>query len=577
MKKLVFALVALMVVFAVIGAQCPTPAEPTTAPVPTTKPGEPTTVPPTAKPTDVPPPAEPTFINLNHGTEPPTIDPGLATDTTSVQCDQLFFLGLTDFDDKTMETIPELAEKWEVSSDGLKWTFHMRNDINWVQYFPADGKFEVKRPVTAKDVEYGVKRALDPATASEYAYVLYVIKGGQEYNTQTVTDPVSADTVGVKAIDDYTIEFEVVAPAGYFPGIAGMWTARPVPQEPIAEFGDKWTEPGNIWVNGSYVLQSWEHDNKMVMVKNMEHPDAANVQIDQINWFMIVEASTAMAMYENGELDVTGPPLEDMDRVKQDPVLSKELYIAPTLCTYYYGFNNSKAPVDNKNVRRALSYAVDRQTLIDAVLKGGQKPAKTFACPGIFGTPAEDPTFKAIEFDPDMAKKELELAGYPGGQGLPKLTLMYNTSEGHKKIAEFIQSNWKEYLGIDVEVSNQEWAVYLKTVYEDAPQIYRMGWCADYPDENNWVLEVFNSVKSNNSIKWNNPEFDQLTEQAAFETDPAKRKELYFKAEQILCVDEAAIIPIYYYTRVVLTKSYVTRTYAPLGGEHINMWKINRP
>jgi oligopeptide transport system substrate-binding protein len=266
-----------------------------------------------------------------------------------------------------------------------------------------------------------------------------------------------------------------------------------------------------------------------------------------------------------------------MDRIKADPVLSQELYMAPRLCTYYYGFNNTKAPVDNKNVRRALSYAVDRQTLIDAVLKGGQLPAKTFACPGIFGTPAEDPEFKGIEFDPDMAKKELELAGYPGGQGMPKLTLMYNTSEGHKKIAEFIQSNWKEYLGIDVEIANQEWAVYLKTVYEDAPQVYRMGWCADYPDENNWVLEVFHSVKSNNSIKWNNAEFDQLTEQAAFESDPAKRKELYYKAEKILCVDEAAIIPIYYYTRVNLTKSYVTRTYAPLGGEQINKWKISRP
>jgi oligopeptide transport system substrate-binding protein len=406
--------------------------------------------------------------------------------------------------------------------------------------------------------------------------VLYVIKGGEEFNTQTVTDPVSADTVGVKAVDDYTVEFEVVAPAGYFPGIAGMWIARPVPQEVIKEHGDAWTEAGNIWTNGAYCLDTWEHDNKMVMVKNPEHPDAANVQIDQINWFMIVEASTAMAMYENGELDVTGAPLEDMDRIKADPVLSKELYIAPVLCTYYYGFNNSKEPTDNVHVRKALSYAVDRQTLIDAVLKGGQKPAQTFACPGIFGTPAEDPNFAGITFDPEMAKKELELAGYPGGAGLPKLTLMFNTSEGHQKIAQTIQANWKEYLGIDVGLANQEWGVYLKTVNEDAPQVYRMGWCADYPDENNWVLEVFHSTKSANPIKWSNAEFDQLVEQAAFETDPAKRKELYTKAEQILCVDEAAIIPIYYYTRVVLTKGYVTRTYAPLGGEHINFWTINR-
>jgi len=233
--------------------------------------------------------------------------------------------------------------------------------------------------------------------------------------------------------------------------------------------------------------------------------------------------------------------------------------------------------MNNKHVRRALSYAVDRKTLVNAVLQGGQKPAKTFACPGIFGSPAEDSSFKGIEFDPTQAKKELELAGYPGGQGLPQITLMFSTSEGHQKIAQFIQANWKEYLGINVELANQEWKVYLKTLNEDAPQVFRLGWCTDYPDENNWVLEVFHSTKGSNRIKWSNATFDQLVEQAAYESDPAKRKELYYKAEKILCVDEAGIIPLYYYTRNTLTKSYVSRTYAPLGGQHIDKWKVNRP
>jgi oligopeptide transport system substrate-binding protein len=487
------------------------------------------------------------------------------------------FWALTDFDDVTMETIPELATKWEVSSDGLKWTFTMRQDIYWVHYDPASGAVEKKRPVTAQDIEYGTKRTLDPATASSYAYVLYIIKGAEEFNTQTVTEPVSADTVGVKAVDDATIEFEVHTPAGYFPGIASMWICRPMPKEPIEEHGDTWTEPGNIWTSGPYMLDTWEHDNRMVMVKNPEHPNAANVQIDKINFAMVTEASTAFAMYENGELDTGGVPLEDLDRVKADPVLSKELYIAPALCTYYYGFNVNKAPVDNVHVRKALSYAVDRQTLVDAVLKGGQKPAKTFACPGIFGTPAEDPNFQGIEFDPAMAKQELETAGYPGGAGFPKMTLMFNTSEGHQKIAQTIQANWKEHLGIEVELANQEWKVYLQTLTEDAPQVFRLGWCADYPDENNWVLEVFHSTKGSNRIKWSNSEFDQLTEQAAAESDPAKRKELYFKAEKILCVDEAGIIPIYYYTTVNITKPYVTRTYQAVGGQHIDLWTVNRP
>jgi oligopeptide transport system substrate-binding protein len=325
------------------------------------------------------------------------------------------------------------------------------------------------------------------------------------------------------------------------------------------------------------MLDTWEHENKLIMVKNPEHPDAANVQIDKINCFMVTESSTAFAMYENGELDAAGVPLPDLDRVKADPVLSKELHIENVLCTYYYGFNVTKAPMDNKHVRRALSYAVDRQTLVDTVLKGGQVPAKTFACPGIFGTPAEDPNFKGIEFDADMAKKELELAGYPGGAGLPKITLMFNTSEGHQSIAQFVQANWKEHLGIDVELANQEWKVYLATLTEDAPQVWRLGWCADYADENNWVLEVFHSTKGANRIKWSNSEFDQLTEQAAIESDPAKRKELYFKAEQILCVDEAGIIPIYYYTTVSCCKPYLTRTYQKLGGQHVDKWTLNRP
>ena len=511
-------------------------------------------------------------INLNLGTEPPTLDPGVAQDTTSTGVDELLFLGLTDYDDQTIEVVPELAEKWECSSDGLTWTFHMRKDVNWVHYDPATKKFEKKRPLTAQDVVYGVLRALDPATASPYAYVLYYVKNAEEYNTGKVTDP---NEVGIKAPDDYTIVYTLKSPAGFFPGIAGLWTARAVPKEVIEQYGDKWTEPGNIWTNGAYALDTWEHNNKMVLVKNPYYYDAKNVSIEQINYVMVQEQSTAFAMYENGELDEDhDPPLSDLDRIKTDPELSKQYVQAPELCTYYYGFNTTKPPFDNKLVRQAFSYALDRQKLIDTVLKGGQKPAKTFACPGIFGSPAEDPSFQGISFDPAKAKELLAQAGYPDGKGLPEITLMFNTSESHQAIAQFAQRSWKENLGVDVKLTNQEWAVYLQTVANDAPQIFRMGWCTDYPDENNWVLENFHSTKSKNQIRWNNPEFDKAVDDAAAESDPAKRKELYKKAEQILCVDEAAIIPVYYYTRNTVTKPYVVRTYSPLGIEHINKWKV---
>ena len=513
-------------------------------------------------------------INLNHGTEPPSVDPNLATDTTSVDCTNMLFMGLTKLDIETSQPKAWLASEWKVTADGLTWTFKMRKDVFWVHYDPATGKTEKKRPVTAQDVVYSVKRAANPETASDYAYVDYIIKGVEAVNTGESTD---LDSIGVKAVDDYTVEFTLTQPAGYFPAIAGMWTNNALPSEVITEFGDKWTEPGNVWTCGPYVLATWEHENKMVMKKNTFWFDQKNVTIETVNWAMVVEASTAMAMYENGELDVTAPPLPDMDRIRADATLSKELYIGPSPCTYYYGFNTTKPPFDNAKVRQAFSYTIDRQKLIDTVLKGGQMPAYTFACPGIFGTPAGDPKFPGIKFDPAKGKALLAEAGFPDGKGLPEVTLMFNTSQGHQKIAEFIQQSWKENLGVEVKLANQEWAVYLKTCDTDAPQIYRMGWCQDYPDENNWVMEVFHPTKSPNRGKWSGAdadEFGKLVEQAAAESDPAKRAELYFKAEKIVAVDSAVLAPIYYYTTVAMTKPYVERTYSKAGHQEFWYWKV---
>lgn len=504
----------------------------------------------------------PVTLQWNLATEPPTLDPALGTDTTSIWVIEQLFLGLTDYDDETMEVVPELATSWEVSEDGLVWAFHLRKDVYW-----TDG-----RPVTAHDIEYAVKRTCDPATASDYAYVLYIIKGAQEVNSGDVTD---LDYIGVKAIDDYTIQFALNQPAGYFPAIAGMWVTRPVPRLAIEKYGIKWTEPENIVTNGPYLLTEWAHEDELIMEKNPDYFDADNVQIEVIHCVMVVEASTAMAMYEDGVLDSTGVPSEDIDRVKTDTDLSKELTIAPDLCTYYYGFNNTKPPMDNPLVRKAFSAAIDRQSLIDYVTKGNQTPATTFTCPGIFGhiLPEEG---VGIGYDPEAARKYLADAGYPGGEGLPEITLMFNTSEGHRKIAQAIQQMWKDVLGVTVNLTNQEWKVYLKTITEDAPQVYRLGWCADYPDANNWVLEVFHSTLSSNRIKWHNAEFDRVTEEAARESDPAKRLELYKRAEQILCEEEAAMAPIYFYTMVNVSKPYLQRTFAPMGGDHVKDWTITK-
>jgi oligopeptide transport system substrate-binding protein len=541
---------------------------------------------------------KPVTLNWNLGTEPPQVDPALSTDTTSVQVDEMLFLGLTDFDDATNEVIPELATEWSASEDGLVWTFKMRDDVPWVRYNPATGETTVMTDeegnpdmVDAHEVEYAVKRTLDPATGSDYAYVLYIIEGAMAFNSGDETDP---ETVGVKAVDDTTVEFTLRQPAGYFPGIASMWVARPVYKPAIDEYGARWVEPGIIVTNGPYVMDSWQHFDSMVLVKNPEFYAADTVQIERIELTMIVEASTAFAMYENNELDVALPPLEEMDRVKSDPVLSEELYIAPVLCTYYYGFTNNKPPFDDVLVRKAFSAAIDRVSLIENVTKGGQLPANTFAPAGIFGNAAGDPDIAPWALDPEMgkemAKQWLAEAGYPDGEGFPVVSLMHNTSEGHRAIAEAIQAMWRDTLGVEVEVTNQEWGVYLETINKDTPladepHIWRLGWCADYADNNNWLHEVFNNQEGSNDLRRGclddtctqveELEFDRLTQAAGAEQDPAKRKELYRQAEKELSEVEAAYAPIYYYTTVVVNKPWLTRTYQALGGQHWDKWSID--
>ena len=533
----------------------------------------------------------PVTLHWNFGTEPPTLDPSLATDTTSVDIQENLFVGLTRFDAITNEVVPYLATEWVTGEDAdgnQTWTFTLRDDIPWIKYDPVTGETTQEvdadgnpRFVTAHDVVYGAKRTVDPATGSDYAYVTYVIKNAADINSGE--EELTVDDLGVAALDDYTVQFTLEYPAGYFPGIATMWIIKPMPQWAIEEWGDKWTEAGLISTNGPMALESWIHGGELTMVKNPLWVNADDVQIERVVGYMITESSTAFALYENNELDTTPPPLPEMDRVKADPVLSEELRIAADACTYYYGFTNNKPPLDDVRVRRAFSQAIDRQSLADNVLKGGQIPATSFAPPGIFGAPA--PGTVGLGFDPDAAatylqeyldEKEMTVEDF----NALDIVLMHNTSEGHARIAAAIQQMWADTLGVEVRVENQEWAVYLDTLQNttplaDMPHIWRLGWCADYPDENNWVHEVFNADAGANRLRRVSGEFDELTVAAALEQDPAKRIELYEEAERILTEEETAFAPIYYYTSVNLTKPWLTRNYPNIGGNDFYNWVID--
>jgi oligopeptide transport system substrate-binding protein len=335
---------------------------------------------------------------------------------------------------------------------------------------------------------------------------------------------------------------------------------------------------------GPYVVSEWIHDSSLTMVVNPYWPgtDAVPVpKVEKLQFFML-DTPAAFAEYEAGNMDWSGVPLADMDRVKADPTLSKELNISPETCTYYYGFN-SKAPfVDDVRVRRALSMALDRQGLIDNVLKGGQEPAGWFSRPGIAGAPTRD-THPDLgpSLNVDEAKKLLD--EYLTEKGITAadmdITLMFNTSAGHQTIAEAIQQMWKANLGVEVNLTNQEWKVYLNTIKgAETPQIYRLGWCQDYPDANNFIREVFTLGGSANpgdgGVNYVNDKFEELLKKAAIETDPQKRVEMYAEAENMLCYEDAVIIPIYWYTSVNVTKPYVKRTYGVGGQQAYEKWEI---
>jgi len=599
-----FYILSLLVVLSMILAACGGGATPQTIVETVVVPGEVQVV--TAVP---PPPAEgPKVLYLNMGPgDIPTIDPALSTDTSSVTIVDETTVGLTRQNEVTTASEPGMATTWDAVSndDGTQTiTFHLRDDVSWVKW---DGSAVVQvmdcqetpapRMVNANDFAYGILRTLAPATASDYAYVLgFAIQGAGDYNSGTSEDPA---TVGVTVVDDWTLAITFKEQAVYNASIAGMWVAHAQPKWIIEgddcteARGDRWTETGFFQGYGPFTLKEWIHDTSLTLVKNPFWPGADNIpqpKIDEVNWVMLDEVP-AFAEFEAGNLDVAGTPLADMDRVRADPELSALITTVPLLCTYYYGFNTQAEHTSDVRVRRALSQAIDRQSLIDNVTKGGQEPAQWFARPGLTGAPTmESHPDLGVKFDVEAAKTDLQ--GYLDEKGLTadqlNLTLMFNTSSGHQRIAEAIQQMWKDNLGLEVQLANQEFAVYLDTLNgADTPQIWRLGWCQDYPDANNFDREVWypggsgnpNGADAPGGVGWTNETFNQLVLDAARETDPVKRVDLYAQAEQILVYEDAVIAPIYFYSSgFTLTRPYVERTFSVLGGlNHYEKWDVQRP
>ncbi|MEZ4671579.1 MAG: peptide ABC transporter substrate-binding protein [Anaerolineae bacterium] len=507
-----------------------------------------------------------------------TIDPGLSEASSSIEVVNQIFVGLTNQNVLTAEPGLGLATGYDVSEDGKTFTFKLMDNVPWVRYNADSGAVEeIKddagnvRMVTAQDVVYGILRALNPETASPYSYILlpYVV-GAAEYNAGTG----SADDVMVKATDDNTVEITSPDAFSFAPSIYGLWVARAVPSWAIDEAGDAWTEPENIASNGPFALKEWNHDESIVLIKNPYWPGSADIPQPKLDEVVLrfLDPAQAFAEYQAGNLDAADVPLESLEQVKSDPVLSTEYNTGSNPCTYYIGFDNTTAPSDNVHLRRALSFAIDRQSIVDNVTKGGQIPAQWFARPGLTAAPTlEQYPDLGVKYDTELAKAELELAKADMGGEIPQLTFTYNDNAGHAAIAQAIQQMWKDTLGLDVQLSAVESTGYFSKLSEDAPMIYRAGWCQDYSDASNFD-DVFESTSSQNDPGYNNPEFDKLIQEARLETDVAKRTELYAQAEQIFSADDAGIAPIYWYTRNYLVKPNVEQAKSVTGNEAYFLW-----
>ncbi len=467
-----------------------------------------------------------------------------------------------DLDDETAAIRPDLASGWTASPDSTVYTFTLRSNLAW-----SDG-----HPLTAADVRYGILRSLAPATQAPYAYVLTVIKNAAAYNSGTISDP---DQVGVTALDDTHLRVVFEQPAANVLSVLALWAARPMPRWAIEAWGAAWTEPAHIVTSDAYRLTARvasADGDYLQLDKNPAYYDAANVQIERARlWTMDDPAGpTAWTMYLNGQLDTADLPIG----TSLDPVLRQEVRFQPIPCTYYYGFSVSQPPFDNPLVRKAFIAATNRQGLINTVTGGVQQPALTFTPPGVFGHVDGYAEGVGIPYNPTQARQWLAQAGYPNGQGLPPITLWFNTSTGHRAIANYIRNNWASVLGVTVNLQDMAWSDYLREVKTGRFQVWRLGWCADYLDAYNFLHDAF-EVDVNAFGGWNNPTYWGALEQAARTADPVARRALYKQAEEILVETDAVMLPLYYYGSAVATRPYLERTY-PTGTFDIATWRIVR-
>ena len=500
-------------------------------------------------------------LNVQNGEEIRHLDPQLATGIGSAHIGINLFSGLYEYNHKTGAPEKDLVVSFSKNKSSTEWTFKIKKDLMWVKY--ENGQVKKQRPVTAQDIVYSYRRMLSPELASEYAYMLYVIKNGEGYNKGKIKD---ASKIGVEAIDDTTVKLTLEGPVPSLISYLPHHSFHIVPKEPIEKFKEKWITKENIWTNGPFAFKDWQLKDKIVLVKNPYFPSAKDIQADEVNFKFIGAYSTdAVRAFRAGKIDIDymSPPTSEIGPLKK----SGNLVAARQLGTYYVMVNTKKEVLKDKRVRKALALAVDRKKIVKYIMKAGQQATYSLV-PDAFNGYKPQPLTTTQTYDERVkeAKKLMAEAGYPDGKGFPAVGYLYNTAETHQKVAVSVAKQWENALGIKIKPLNQEWKVYLNSRKSFDYDLARAGWVADMEDPINF-LDMFVTDGGNNSTGFSHPQYDELIKKARIENDLTKRSKILEQAENIL-MSEVPVIPLFTYTSLNLKQKYISGFYANKLDQH---------
>ena len=463
-------------------------------------------------------------LRVNLITEPPTLDWSKISDAVSGAVTDNIMEGLLDLDlkDPELRPRPALATGWSERDHARVWVFTLRAGVKWTDGTEFNGQ----------QVIDGWERLLNPASASPSAYFLFPLKNARRYNAGEIKD---FDRVGVHLTGPRELTVELEEPMGYFPLLVTHASTFPVRRDRIERFGDAWTDPANLVTLGPYRLKSWNHDENMTL-ERFDGYYGAKAKIKYVLLYMINEFSTALNLVDSGRLDLQ----LDLPAKELPYLRTKAGYRQiDSFGNYYFGFNVTKKPFDDVRVRKAFVMAVDRKQVTD-LLAAGHTPLTGWIPLGMMGYDAR----RGLPFDPAGARRLLKDAGFAGGRGLPRVTINFNTNENHQRVAENLQAQLKKNLNVAVELQNEDFKSFLSRLNTDPPQIFRLGWVADFPDPSTFT-SLMTSYSENNHSRWKSKAYDALHAEASRSLDRNQRRAVYGRLQKLLNEDEVPVMPIY--------------------------------